>query len=227
MRTNRGVFTPETAFKVWAATESAFTQTVAEHPLLAQDEPLRRLARVSAIVAAIVLGEREQNAREREAELRKRAETDTFTGLANRYGFDKRLAQAVLNAEGTGLPVGLVYLDHNNIDVVNEIHGKEEGDRWIKTTATILQDSSPFASRWGGDEFSTIHEQSSADDLTDWWQGVSQAHIAAGIQIGAGAALYFPGISSLESTLATADSALYDAKLESKRIGRPVLHIAG
>ncbi len=91
------------------------------------------------------------------------AHTDSLTGIYNRTAFSEKEEELTEAAEGKGL---FVLLDINNLKVVNDSYGHEEGDKHIINGARIINDSfSPFGTcyRIGGDEFFVVIEGS--DDL--------------------------------------------------------------
>ena len=91
--------------------------------------------------------------------------TDYLKSLIRRSGFDvagvhdkKSLEEKLLqlqNADDT-LDVGVMMFDMNNLKMINDTYGHEEGDVFIQTFASYLtriltEDS--FLARFGGDEF--------------------------------------------------------------------------
>ena len=94
--------------------------------------------------------------------------TDYLKSLIRRSGFDvagvhdkKSLEEKLLqlqNADDT-LDVGVMMFDMNNLKMINDTYGHEEGDVFIQTFASYLtriltEDS--FLARFGGDEFVII-----------------------------------------------------------------------
>jgi diguanylate cyclase (GGDEF)-like protein len=78
--------------------------------------------------------------------------TDVLTGLPNRRAWDKRLEQAVHDAE----PVCVAVLDFDLFKAYNDEHGHQAGDRLLKEAAAawraVLRPTDMLA-RYGGEEF--------------------------------------------------------------------------
>jgi len=90
---------------------------------------------------------------------RKRALTDTLTGLANREALYDTLEGAMRDASehGSGLCLLLVDIDH--FKRVNDTHGHLVGDRVIRFVASTLKrliKGKDTAARFGGEEFAVV-----------------------------------------------------------------------
>ncbi len=97
---------------------------------------------------------------------------DTVTGLPNRTTLRKDLGQAIARAAGTESVVAVFSLDLDNFKRINDILGRDSGDRLLKTVAERLtaclrrRDSAfgvkadvragDFVARTGGDEFYVV-----------------------------------------------------------------------
>jgi diguanylate cyclase (GGDEF)-like protein len=89
------------------------------------------------------------------------ASTDALTGLANRRAFDDALTSRLVDVSGGGAPVAVVYLDLDDLKVVNDRWGHASGDLVLQETARRLLasiDGPDLVARLGGDEFAIIHE---------------------------------------------------------------------
>ncbi|WP_161880810.1 HD domain-containing phosphohydrolase [Deinococcus alpinitundrae] len=78
-------------------------------------------------------------------------ERDALTGLLNRAGFERRLAQLTGQAS-----VALILIDLNDLKSVNDTGGHSAGDQHLVNAARALKAALPpggLLSRWGGDEF--------------------------------------------------------------------------
>ncbi len=91
---------------------------------------------------------------------------DFLTGLYNRQGFIREtkkfldeLAKARKLKENRKAFFGnfsLIFVDVDNLKTINDEYGHKAGDKALKLTAKILQDSMreyDIVARWGGDEF--------------------------------------------------------------------------
>lgn len=88
-----------------------------------------------------------------EDRLRYLSETDTLTGLYNRYSFEEKVKY--YNTKDY-LPLGIIMGDVNGLKLVNDTLGHLEGDRLLKDIANVLRDTCEGKGavfRWGGDEF--------------------------------------------------------------------------
>jgi diguanylate cyclase (GGDEF)-like protein len=111
------------------------------------------------VVFAFALSARIRTMRERQHELRQRADvlaeaaaTDPLTGLSNRVGLAEH-AQRVLRR---GEPCALMLLDLDRFKPINDTHGHEAGDRVLEAVARRLQQlmrEGDGVARLGGDEF--------------------------------------------------------------------------
>ena len=103
--------------------------------------------------------------------------TDYLKSLIRRSGFDvagvhdkKSLEEKLLqlqNADDT-LDVGVMMFDMNNLKMINDTYGHEEGDVFIQTFASyltrILTENS-FLARFGGDEFVIVQNHATWNQL--------------------------------------------------------------
>ena len=100
---------------------------------------------------------------ERVERLRKAANTDTLTGIANR-----RVAERALNLFATGqrrYAVMMVDIDH--FKAINDQHGHDTGDRILQRIAEILKSRlrvQDTVARWGGEEFLVVVESVTRDE---------------------------------------------------------------
>ena len=83
--------------------------------------------------------------------------TDGLTGLANRMQLDTMLNKEWYAAVGGNHSVAALIIDIDNFKLFNDEYGHLEGDKCLKTIATIIASSKrrdrDFAARYGGEEF--------------------------------------------------------------------------
>jgi diguanylate cyclase (GGDEF)-like protein len=84
------------------------------------------------------------------------ASHDFLTGLANRYLLIDRISELILTAASSGELVGLVSMDINGFNAINETYGYDAGDALIKEIARRMKSailSTDTVVRMSGDEF--------------------------------------------------------------------------
>jgi diguanylate cyclase (GGDEF)-like protein/PAS domain S-box-containing protein len=99
--------------------------------------------------------------RRAEEDLVRRAFTDPLTGLPNRRALTERLNHALALSRRRGLQVGLVHLDLDRFQAVNDTLGTEAGDQLLSQVADRLRWSTRVedtAVRLGADEFLILAE---------------------------------------------------------------------
>ena len=161
---------------------------------------------------------------------------DALTGLVNRREFERRLDEAISTARRGDSTHILCYLDLDNFKTVNDTSGHLAGDALLRDVARQLRETlrdSDTVARLGGDEFGMLlvgcpldKARQIADDLCRkiaefrfvWKDRVFQIGASIGIVELARES------SSVEDSLAAADSACYMAKRQGT--GRVVVYSA-
>jgi diguanylate cyclase (GGDEF)-like protein len=152
---------------------------------------------------------------ERVDRLRKAADTDTLTGIANR-----RVAERALNLFATGQRrYAVMMIDIDHFKAINDQHGHDTGDRILQRIAEILkarmrvQDT---VARWGGEEFlviveSVTREESAAiaESLRNMVEQGTGEILKTTISIGV---VHSDSGQSADQILTRADEGLYAAK---------------
>ncbi|RZS79446.1 diguanylate cyclase (GGDEF)-like protein [Motilibacter rhizosphaerae] len=93
------------------------------------------------------------------ARLRRAAQTDGLTGVANRRAFDEAMRREVLRAERSGAPLAVALVDLDHFKSINDTHGHAAGDDALKGAAAALQTTAragDLVARYGGEEFAVI-----------------------------------------------------------------------
>jgi diguanylate cyclase (GGDEF)-like protein len=164
--------------------------------------------------------------------LRRKAQTDHLTGLANRAELMQQMQEACAELPGAGHSRGrnfaVLYVDLDGFKAINDNHGHAAGDEILQRVAACLRQvvgPDELVARIGGDEFVVL--LSDADALTaravadDIIESISREHrISDGRALRVGCSV---GISMApgqgrepEVLLARADAALYAAKNQGK-----------
>lgn len=143
---------PHTAIIVLSGTQERAAALEAVHHG-AQDCLVKGLAGWEGLARAIEM------AMERkvfEAELARRANFDSLTGLFSRTLFQDRLEHALLRARRTAERAGLLFIDLDGFKGINDSLGHAAGDEVLRLVAgrfkTAIRESETIA-RYGGDEF--------------------------------------------------------------------------
>jgi len=167
-----------------------------------------------------------------EQALRRTANTDALTGLANRGHFNHHLDERLAQTTGHDDPMALLLIDLDNFKAVNDRFGHPAGDDLLRLMASRLQASyleGSFAARLGGDEFVLmVSDRPLLADLPRVMQrllqdlrhtvsnAVESVHVSATI----GACWLDAEDESRSDLLHRADAALYEAKRVQRGTGK-------
>jgi diguanylate cyclase (GGDEF)-like protein/PAS domain S-box-containing protein len=105
-----------------------------------------------------------------EDKLQAAAVTDELTGLFNRRGFFALAEQQFRMAERVKKKMSLLYLDLDNLKVINDELGHKTGDEALWDAAGIIKNSvrkSDITARIGGDEFAVLLTDLSVPDTDE------------------------------------------------------------
>ena len=154
---------------------------------------------------------------------------DPVTGLWNRRYFEDRLQEELGRSQraGQGRRFSVMALDLNDFKATNDRFGHVVGDRVLKDVGQFLVThlrGHDVACRTGGDEFSVLLPDLSADDcgrLVDRLRtGLAAANGARRIPIALsmGTASWPEAGDSVDALLTHADEAMYADKSRQKRV---------
>jgi diguanylate cyclase (GGDEF)-like protein len=158
-----------------------------------------------------------------QAELRRLAEQDPLTGLANRRRFAERLDEHLRFARRYRHSGALLFIDLDSFKFINDSFGHPVGDRVLREVGAAIRGSlrsTDTAARLGGDEFAVLLPELGENGA----MGVAEKLLAA-IQAGtdpvagasAGIVCFGPDQSfDAEDLLIAADLALYEAKASGR-----------
>jgi diguanylate cyclase (GGDEF)-like protein len=165
-----------------------------------------------------------------ETRLRRSADTDALTGIANRAAFDRELEAAMATARRDGSPLMLALIDLDGFKTINDSLGHDAGDDVLRLTGTALTQPwlrDCYAARIGGDEFALIVTDppmiARAEQLAVDVEAALRVSVAVdGITMtsagSVGMAMFDDEIHSLRDFARRADVMLYAAK--RARVGR-------
>ena len=180
-------------------------------------------------VASVVLFEDISARKRSEATLKRRAEQDPLTGLANRAAFGDFLVGALARATRSSKEVGLLYLDLDHFKPVNDRYGHQVGDEILVAVAKRLLASvrgGDLVARIGGDEFVIVlddvaGEHGCAAVAQTIETVLNQAYPVGNRQIycrsSVGIARFPADGQDQQSLIQSADKAMYREKMRQRR----------
>lgn len=113
---------------------------------------------VGGLLAGGILGAMKLTSlRRRVRAVEREALTDPLTGLYNRRGCERRLAEDLARkSRRQAESFSLVVADLDNLKQVNDRYGHSAGDQYLREFARLLKDNlraGDWVGRWAGDEF--------------------------------------------------------------------------
>ena len=169
-----------------------------------------------------------------QAELGNLALTDELTGLYNRRGFMAMAERQMRLGRRTGRGMLLFMMDVDGLKQINDSFGHLEGDRVLKRTAEVLEETfrdSDVIARQGGDEFAVLAieaaghcERTIQTRLFDGMDSINAEQSHYEISLSLGFARFDPrNCTSIEKLMAKADQAMYEQK---RHRSAPVMEMA-
>jgi diguanylate cyclase (GGDEF)-like protein len=143
----------------------------------------------------------------------RRATRDGPTDLPNQRAFQDEFPLAVASATRYQDPFALILLDVDDLKLINDRHGHQQGDAILKRVADVLRKSRPGDRpyRLGGDEFGLSLAHTDAEGARTLARRLSRELADAGIEASIGVSALRPGLPA-DTLRAEADAALYEAK---------------
>jgi diguanylate cyclase (GGDEF)-like protein len=165
-------------------------------------------------------------------ELRRLASIDSLTQLANRRCFDEFLHQEWQRLRREQGFLSLILLDIDFFKSYNDTYGHQSGDECLKRVARLIEETikrpADLAVRYGGEEFAVILPNTPlegamhiAREIHAKVELAAIAHAGSRIShhltLSSGVATIIPSHQfTLEDLIASADQALYRAKLQGR-----------
>jgi diguanylate cyclase (GGDEF)-like protein/PAS domain S-box-containing protein len=115
--------------------------------------------------------------KEAEQELWRLANHDPLTGLANRSLFQRRLEEALVDAQHNGSSVSLLLIDLDSFKEVNDSFGHDAGDALLKEVAQRLSSGArdcDTVARLSGDEFAVLLTSSRLQHAATLAEGITR-----------------------------------------------------
>lgn len=159
-----------------------------------------------------------------ELELRQMAVTDSLTGALTRRGFMREADKALEQARRYGHPLSCIALDVDRFKLVNDTYGHPTGDRVLRAIAASCRSvmrAVDQLGRLGGEEFAILLPETSQDGAAAVAERLRQQIAATRLETDSGSlsvtasfgvAAISPDRNTIETALAAADEALYQAK---------------
>jgi diguanylate cyclase (GGDEF)-like protein len=162
-------------------------------------------------------------------ELRREAETDNLTGVANRRSFATAMGRENARSVRYGTVFSVLILDIDHFKGINDHFGHLAGDRVLATVTSRMVSClrrSDLPSRYGGDEFAVLLPETGSESALEVAERIRCAitndpvkmkgqHIPVSASIGM--ATYDPTrTTDWEQLLNEADKALYRAKAQGR-----------
>ena len=166
-------------------------------------------------------------AREARDQLRFLATHDSLTELLNRRELVTRISGVLGQTPRTGVNVGVLFIDLDNLKAINDSNGHAVGDEVIVTVAQRIRGqirNNDVLARFGGDEFvlvlPAIHSVEDAQRIADTVHSAVEVPITAegrqlAVTLSIGVAVVRPG-EDPDVAMRQADAALCRAKREGR-----------
>ena len=150
--------------------------------------------------------------------------TDALTGLGNRRYFDETLTREMARTKRNASPLSLVLLDIDFFKKINDVYGHTTGDTVLKELAILIATNlrqCDWIARYGGEEYALILPDTpclEALKLLERLRLLVEKHVfdrdhsPMKVTVSLGITQYDVKRHTLESFVAEADTALYEAK---------------
>lgn len=164
-----------------------------------------------------------------QAKINELVRIDSLTGLFNRASLTEQLQAALDRARFAGKMTAVLHLDVDGFKVINELHGRNVGDKLLIALGQRLKDclrARDVVARQNGDEFiialpeidapfvaADVARRIQGDLTSPFWIGGKEIYISASI----GISLHPTDGSDVETLLRNANTALVIARSEGKR----------
>ena len=156
--------------------------------------------------------------------LKKLAQFDELTGLANRNLFAEQLTRAIGRSQRKSAPLAALFIDLDRFKSINDTLGHDVGDKLLRQVATRLKSNiriGDFCGRWGGDEFVVCLEDFGEVDNAGAAAQKLQLVLSEKYEIGSsevyatpsiGIAMYPESGETADAMIKAADVAMFEAK---------------
>ena len=108
--------------------------------------------------------------RDSQSSLKKQANTDTLTQIANRRAFDQTFKNEWRRTTRDELPISLLLIDIDFFSQYNETQGQRAGDNCLKSIASCMEvvtrRPADLAARYSGEEFAVLLPNTTMENAT-------------------------------------------------------------
>lgn len=163
------------------------------------------------------------------APLRRSANLDKLTGLANRAFFRRAANRRIELAKNFGTPLSCIMLDVDDFKPYNDRYGHEAGDRALQYVAPLLSEEAradDLVARYGGEEFVILvstHVENAVNlaerlrrEVERGYSAEQERYLARRLTVSLGVAALAEDTQTLDQLLRTADAAMYYSKRRGK-----------
>ncbi len=150
--------------------------------------------------------------------------TDFLTDTANRFRIIKEAEGWLASCKQQELPLSLVFIDVDDLKIINDRYGHSAGDSVLSDLAKLIQTqlmSSDVLARWGGDEFVILLPNASLDNAISFTKkietGIREAVFCEGIRVTCSFGIVeMQKDSTFDALICEADKLMYDGKQHGK-----------
>lgn len=173
---------------------------------------------ITALTTMILAAESTEH-RRAEEHVRRLADSDPLTGLANYRRLVEALDSEIKRYNRSRSPFAVMLLDMDHLKKINDLHGHLVGSRALVRLGDILRlhcREIDVAARYGGDEFVLVLPEANSEAAHHVAQRISERLRTDGhhpsLSVSIGVAEYPADGATLEELLSAADRALYSQK---------------
>lgn len=177
----------------------------------------------ASIIIVVYKNQKYNELKQEHAELKKMYErdaiTDELTGIYNRRHIVSRLEVEMNRAQRYSHPLQILFLDLDDLKIINDTEGHKAGDKALIEVAQILKENArdtDIFGRFGGDEFIVIAPGISLESAKKLAQRIQElvgkVKITCDMPLSISIGIYEYCETNGEKPLEAADVALYNAK---------------
>ncbi len=161
-------------------------------------------------------------------QLQKLSQTDSLTGICNRFMFDRTIKAEWDRCKRHSIPLSLIMIDVDFFKAYNDQYGHQNGDECLRKVADVLltsiRRSSDVVARYGGEEFAIILPHMKKEKTYEFAEQVrklvetmeiphDKSLVSGHVTISVGVCTVIPSNRlTVEEFIRNTDKALYKAK---------------